>query len=125
MPDLVWYTLERPSTNLSKDARMLSSTEALALVQQHLGNTPRALHSHVVAALMRQLAGLFVPDAVLWETVGLCHDLDFFTVADDWSQHGLLTIKWLSGHLPNDALQAIAAHDYRTGVYSDTLLADM
>jgi hypothetical protein len=104
---------------------MLNITAALALIQQHLGDTPRAAHSHVVAALMHHLAGAFEADAQLWEIVGLCHDLDFFTIADDWSQHGLLTIDWLAGQLPDDALRAIAAHDHRTGVHADTVLADM
>jgi hypothetical protein len=104
---------------------MLSITAAMALIQQHLGDTPRAAHSRVVATLMHHLAGVFEADAQLWEVVGLCHDLDFFTIADDWSQHGLLTVDWLAGQLPDDALRAIAAHDHRTGVQADTLLADM
>jgi predicted hydrolase (HD superfamily) len=90
-----------------------------------MGDTPRARHSQVVAALMDQLAGLFAQDAALWETVGLCHDLDFYAVGDDWGQHGLMTTDWLAGQLPSEALQAITAHDYRSGVLSDTLLADM
>ena len=49
----------------------------------------------------------------------------FFEASGDWSQHGLVTIRWLAGQLPDDALQAIAAHDHRTGIRSDTLIADM
>jgi hypothetical protein len=36
-----------------------------------------------------------------------------------------VTIRRLSGQLPGDALQAIAAHDRRTGIRSDTLIADI
>jgi hypothetical protein len=104
---------------------MLGRTEALDLVRQHLGETPRAAHTYVVAHLMRRLAAELGEDAELWEVVALCHDLDFFATSNDRSQHGLLTVQWLGGGLPRSAQQAIAAHDHRTGVRSDTLLADM
>ncbi len=74
---------------------------------------------------MREFASVFAANADLWEITGLCHDLDFFVTSCDWSQHGLLTTRWLAGQLPDDALVAIAAHDHRTGVRSDTLIADM
>jgi predicted hydrolase (HD superfamily) len=104
---------------------MLTKAEALALIHKHLGHTPRAAHSRFVAYVIRELAGIFAANADLWEITGLCHDLDFFVTCGDWSQHGLLTIRWLAGQLPDDALDAIAAHDYRTGIRSDTLIADM
>jgi hypothetical protein len=104
---------------------MLSTTQALALIHQHLDNTLRAAHSRFVAYLMRQLASRFSADDQLWEVVGLCHDLDFFHIGHDWSQHGLVTSNWLAGLLPDEALQAIAAHDHRTGAHADTPLADM
>jgi hypothetical protein len=104
---------------------MLSVTEADVLVERHLGDTPRAAHSRLVANLMRRLAGIFAADADLWEVVGLCHDLDFFQTASDSSRHGLLTVEWLADGIPEEARQAIAAHDHRTGVQAETLLADM
>jgi len=104
---------------------MLSVLDADFLVGQHLGTTARAAHSRIVAYVMRRLAYLFAADADLWEVVGLCHDLDFFHTGDNWSQHGLLTVKWLGDRIPLEAQNAIAAHDHRTGVQSDTLLADL
>jgi predicted hydrolase (HD superfamily) len=104
---------------------VLNKAAALDLVHEHLDDTPRAAHSRFVAYVMRGLASVFAADADLWEITGLCHDLDFFVTSGDWSQHGLLTIRWLAGRLPDDALQAIAAHDHRTGMRSDTLIADM
>jgi hypothetical protein len=74
---------------------------------------------------MRRLAVLLGGDAGLWEIVGLCHDLDFLVTSGDWSRHGLLTVEWLGDRIPADARAAIASHDHRTGVQSDTLLADM
>jgi hypothetical protein len=104
---------------------MLGTAEAFALVEEQLGDTQRAAHTRFVAYLMRRLAGTHDASAQLWEVVGLCHDLDYFQTKDDPSQHGLLTTQWLAGRLPEDALRAIAAHDHRTGVHDDTLLADM
>lgn len=104
---------------------MLSVTDADKLIRQHLGDTPRADHSRFVACIMKRLAETFSAPADLWEIVGLCHDLDFFQVTGDWSRHGLLTVEWLGDSIPIEARNAIAAHDHRTGVQSDTLLADM
>jgi len=104
---------------------MLGTAEALALVEEQLGDTQRAAHTRFVAYLMRRLAHIHATNAELWEVVGLCHDLDYFQTKDDPSQHGLLTTRWLAGQLAEDALRAIAAHDHRTGVHDDTLLADM
>jgi hypothetical protein len=104
---------------------VLNKARALDLVHKHLDDTPRAAHSRFVGHLMRALARVFDANAEIWEITGLCHDLDFFATSGDWSQHGLVTIRWLAGKLPDDALQAIAAHDHRTGIQSDTLIADM
>jgi len=104
---------------------MLSPAEADLLVSEHLGETPRAAHSRLVAHIMRHLAPLFAADADLWETVGLYHDLDYFQTSEDRTRHGLLAVKWLGDRIPPDAQQAIAAHDHRSGVQSDTLIADM
>jgi hypothetical protein len=102
----------------------MSIAEADHLVSEHLGTTPRATHSRFVAYVMRQLAQMFAADGNLWEIVGLCHDLDFFRTCTDWSQHGLLTIRWLGDRIPSEGQSAIASHDHRTGVQADTPLAD-
>jgi hypothetical protein len=103
---------------------MLSIAEADGLVAQHLGKTPRANHSRVVAHVMRKLAEALSEPAELWEVVGLCHDLDFFQIDGDWSRHGPMAVEWLGDRIPAEARQAIAAHDHRTGIVADTLLAD-
>jgi len=55
---------------------------------------------------------------------GYCHDLDYFVTQNDPTRHGMLTAEWLQDDLPDVALAAIRAHDYRTGVRSETSLAD-
>jgi len=104
---------------------MLTTEGALVLLHNHLGTSTRALHSQLVAYLMRELAQACAADPFLWEVVGLCHDLDYFATEDDGRQHGLLAVHWLRQELPKEALEAIAAHDYRSGVTTDSLLADM
>ena len=103
---------------------MLSIAEAEELVVRHLGDAPRANHSRVVAHVMGRLAEALSEPAELWEVVGLCHDLDFFAVQGDWSRHGPMAVEWLGDRIPPEAQQAIAAHDHRSGIEADTLLAD-
>jgi len=104
---------------------MLNVADADLLVEQYLGDTPRANHSRFVAHIMRALAPSFSASSDVWEVVGLCHDLDYFQTSNNWSQHGLVTISWLGDNIPIEAQHAIAAHDHRTGVQADTVLADM
>jgi predicted hydrolase (HD superfamily) len=104
---------------------MLTLAQANALIDRHLGDTPRAAHSRDVGRLMRALAVRFGGDETLWGVVGLCHDLDYFAVDGEWTRHGILAGEWLANDLPQDALTAIAAHDHRTGMADDSLMADM
>jgi predicted hydrolase (HD superfamily) len=104
---------------------MLTLARADELIRAHLGDTPRARHTREVGRLMGELARRSGNDETLWTLVGLCHDLDYFAVAGDWSRHGILAGEWLDGELPGVALRAIAAHDHRTGVTDDSLLGDM
>jgi hypothetical protein len=104
---------------------MLTLHDAEGLLMKYLGDSSRAAHSRFVAHTMAELAALMEGDRLLWQVVGLCHDLDFDETAHDRSRHGLLTAHWLADRLPRDALDAIAAHDHRTGVSCNTLLGDM
>jgi hypothetical protein len=111
-----------PYDNVRQPLRLL---EAEASVIAKLGATPRAEHSRFVGALMRRLAELHQDgDPELWEIVGLLHDLDYFVIEGDWSMHGRITVAWLEGRLPSQALWAIGAHDPRSGVVCDLPIAD-
>lgn len=103
----------------------LSLAEAEQLAAERLGGTPRGAHSRFVGLLMQGLAPVLGADPELWRIVGLVHDLDYFAVEGEWSRHGLLAAEWLAGRLPADALEAIKAHDHRTGVQSHTAMAEM
>jgi HD superfamily phosphohydrolase YqeK len=102
---------------------MLTLDDAHRLIAEHLGDAPRASHSIIVGKLMRGLAERTGNDPLLWELTGLCHDLDYVAVAGDWSRHGIVAATWLRDDLPAEALDAIRAHDHRTGIVSTTPLA--
>jgi len=95
---------------------MLSKTEAVKLLRKHLKTSEARKHSLAVAELMRQLAGRLKMNGEEWELCGLLHDLDREEVQGDMSKHGLVAAELLEGRLPRDCLQAIRAHDHRTGV---------
>ena len=103
----------------------LTPHEAQALVTLHLGGRPRAAHSIFVGELMARFAAFEGHDAQLWAVTGYCHDLDYYLVDGDWSQHGIIAAQLVADCLPEEALLAIRAHDHRTGVTSDGKLADM
>ncbi len=103
---------------------MITREDAVVLLDKHLGDSLRARHSLFTGFLMKHLARMLDQPADLWEVTGICHDLDFDVTKADRSRHGLVTAEWLKDDLPDDALLAIQAHDHRTGVVSDTKLAD-
>jgi predicted hydrolase (HD superfamily) len=111
------------SKGLISDASMLNQQEAIDLIRSELGDSDRAVHSHFVARLMRGLAERLEKEMELWEIVGLCHDLDYFKTKEHRHQHGLITAQQLRQVLPMEALEAIRAHDHRTGVVPSSVLA--
>ena len=103
---------------------MAKSRRAKAQLRHNLSDPQKIAHSLFVAELMRKLAEHLGEDAELWEVVGICHDFDEEVTREDRSKHGLLTAEWLANDLPAEALDAIKAHDHRTGFVSETPLAD-
>jgi predicted hydrolase (HD superfamily) len=103
---------------------MMILEEARNRIRAHLGSSKRAEHSIFVGYVMRCVAERLGADAQLWEVVGLCHDLDYFETADDKRRHGVLVADWLAKDLSLDALDAIRAHDHRSGIQANTTLAN-
>lgn len=103
---------------------MLTNEAAIEELHQRLSDHHKIAHSLFVAKLMVELATLLGEDQGLWEIVGICHDFDEEVTRDCRERHGMLTAEWLEGQLPIDALDAIRAHDHRTGFVSETKLAD-
>lgn len=98
--------------------------QADELLNKHLAQSAKASHSQMVAYLMGELAQPLRQDGELWEIIGLVHDLDENVTKNDRSRHGMVTAEWLDGQLSQEALEAIKAHDHRTGVKAETKVAD-
>ncbi|MEJ8573704.1 hypothetical protein [Microbaculum marinum] len=103
---------------------MISLERARDELDRHLADSGKATHCRVVAHVMRGLATVRRQDADLWEIVGVCHDFDDVVTRRNRELHGIKTAEWLENDLPREALDAIRAHDHRTGVRADTEIAD-
>lgn len=103
--------------------RRLGVDEAQLFLVKHLADTPRAAHSRFVGAMMAALARRLGADIELWHITGLLHDIDYPTTFATPDRHGPLAAEWLAARLPEAALLAIAAHDHRAGIVSDTPIA--
>jgi len=90
---------------------MITKEEAMDLLmaknpEPHM--ISHALESEAVLAAMAEKLG---QDAALWGLTGLLHDVDYPVTKDDPAKHGLMALDILDGKLPQDALDAIAAHN--------------
>jgi hypothetical protein len=96
---------------------MLTRDEALALVRAQNPEPHMINHAVQTEAVMRALALRLGHDPELWGVTGLLHDLDYPATKDNPARHGLEAVALLAGRMPDDALQAIAAHNEEcTGV---------
>ncbi len=71
---------------------------------------------------MRKLAERLGGDPELWGLVGLLHDLDYEETRENFRLHGVKAAERLEGKLPEEALEAIRAHNELTGYSSDSKL---
>lgn len=95
---------------------MITREESLERVKEHVKNLNLVKHMIAVSAIMRGVARRLGEDSVLWEVVGMLHDIDYEEVGDDWDRHGLVSAEMVSDVLPEEGLHAIRAHNTRTGV---------
>ncbi|RLE67218.1 MAG: phosphohydrolase [Thermoprotei archaeon] len=96
--------------------------EAYNLVEANVKNRKLRKHMLAVATIMEKLAEVLGEDKNLWYLVGLLHDLDYEKVSD-FKEHGVVSAKMLEGLLPEEALEAIRAHNEMTGYTCDSRLA--
>ena len=94
---------------------MITREEALDCLRQ--SGMEEALLRHAIAseAILRALANRLGEDAELWGLTGLLHDLDYPQTHDAPDRHGLISAEKLAGKLPEEALQAIRAHNEMNG----------
>ena len=90
---------------------MLSREEALTLLDANGVKDHLLQHCMASASVMKGLAEKFGEDAELWGRTGLLHDIDWPATEAHPAQHGLKGAELLQGKLPEEALQAIRAHN--------------
>ncbi len=89
--------------------------EALNLLRKYLKDEKMVKHCLAVEAIMRALAKKLGEDEDLWGLTGLLHDIDYDVVNRDINVHGLKALEILKDLLPDEALDAIAAHNELNG----------
>jgi putative nucleotidyltransferase with HDIG domain len=105
---------------------MISYEEARELMEREVETDALRKHMLAVSTIMEALAdnlGIEEEDKAKWVLVGLLHDLDYERTKDNFEQHGLITVELLTGKLPEDCLEAIKAHNSRTGVEPESVMA--
>jgi len=94
---------------------MISREEALELLKAQNPEPHMVSHALETEAVMRGVARKLNQDEELWGLTGLLHDLDFPQTKDRMEEHALVGAKMLEGKLPEQALNAIRAHNEATG----------
>jgi putative nucleotidyltransferase with HDIG domain len=105
---------------------MISYEEACELMEREVETDALRKHMLAVSTIMEALADKFEleeEDKAKWVLIGLLHDLDYERTKDNFEQHGLITVELLTGKLPEDCLEAIKAHNSRTGVEPESVMA--
>ena len=102
---------------------MINRDKALDLVMAQNPEPWLLQHAKASEAVMRALAGRFGENEDLWGLTGLLHDVDFPHTKEVPDNHGVLAMELLAGKLPENALQAIRAHNAEhTGTAPESLL---
>jgi putative nucleotidyltransferase with HDIG domain len=102
---------------------MIGRDDALTLLQSKLKNNRLVKHSLAVEVIMRRLAERLNENQELWSLTGLLHDVDYEETSSNPKFHGLRSAEMLEGLLPQEALEAIRAHNELTGYSCDSKLS--
>ena len=90
---------------------MIDREAALELLREPGPESHLVQHALASEAVMRALARHFGENEELWGLTGLLHDWDYPLTADEPARHGLESAEKLKDSLPEEALQAIRAHN--------------
>lgn len=105
---------------------MISIEEARDLLEGEVETDALRKHMLAVSKIMDALAAKLAiaeGDKDKWALVGLLHDLDYERTKDNFDAHGLITVELLTGKLPEECLEAIKAHNSRTGFEPNSVMA--
>ncbi len=89
----------------------MNRSDAYALLIEYNNENSLIEHSLQTEAVMAKIAERLNEDVSLWSITGLLHDLDFGQTKMQPVEHGKITAKLLAGQLPDNAIQAILAHN--------------
>lgn len=90
---------------------MITRTEALLLLKNHVKSDNMLKHCLASEAVMRAVARKLERDEELWGLTALLHDLDSEITQNDMSKHALVAAEMLRNQLPEEALDAIIMHN--------------
>ncbi len=90
---------------------LLSRDEALSLLDTHIKDQHLLQHAKAAEVVLAALAEHLGEDVELWSRTGLLHDVDYAQTAQNPEKHGLVACEILADKLPEEALQAIRAHN--------------
>lgn len=91
---------------------MIGEDEARELVGEKIDTENLEKHMYAVSAIMKRLAEELGEDPELWSRVGLLHDIDYGETRDDPEEHAKKSAEMLEEDLPEEALEAIRAHNF-------------
>jgi uncharacterized protein len=92
---------------------MLTRKEAYALLKKNLRTENLIKHSLAVEAILQEMAKKLDEDQELWAVTGLLHDLDYDFTKNEPERHSQITVQILMGLLPDEAINAIKAHNFQ------------
>jgi len=103
---------------------MISREEAFSLLKKYLRDDKLIKHSLAVEAIMKEMGRKLGKDEELWGITGLLHDLDYEYTQGEPEKHAKISAQILTGLIPDDALNAIKAHNYMHTDYTPTTSID-
>jgi uncharacterized protein len=92
---------------------MITRPQALIILQKYLRTKNLVKHAYAVEAIMMAMAEKLGEDPDLWGIVGLLHDLDFDFTKEEPEKHSLMTVNLVGELLPEEAVNAIKAHNFQ------------
>ena len=100
---------------------MIARDDAAALLRRENATPSLLKHAYASEAVMRALAAKFGEDEEVWGLTGLLHDIDYPATESTPERHGIAGAEMLASCLPEEALNAIRAHNgERNGANPET-----
>jgi putative nucleotidyltransferase with HDIG domain len=103
---------------------MISREESLQLLKRYLKDEKIVKHSLAVESILKKTAEKLNGDKEIWRLTGLLHDLDYEYTREEPEKHSIVSSQLLEGLLPQEAINAIKAHNYQHTLQTPETLLD-